>query len=265
MSIDAPTELHDRLRAANPVPDVDGLWVPPAFGPQPEQEHRRRAPRRAIAGAAAAALVATALVLAGLAGTDPRPGRGGVAQAAVRALDPDGRILHMSTRVETRSTNLPDRIDIRETWLAPGGTAGRTRRTAADGTVLTDSVLSKAPSDPTAYEFDFVRVARRQIEDGTLRPVGKVKIDGRSFERFRTSGGEITWDFDAETLEPSRMSFQPAFDRGGGFVAVTSVLGYERLADTEANRKLLTPPRTIAPEPRVTGPNGDQGPATERP
>ncbi|MDQ3631229.1 MAG: hypothetical protein M3417_08205, partial [Actinomycetota bacterium] len=201
------------------------------------------------------------LVLPGVLGEDRGPAGAGVAQAAARALDPGDGILHMRWRMETQSTNLPERSQTMEVWLAPGDvTAGRALLTAADGTVLGDQILR--PSAP-ALDLDFVSAARTQIENGTLRPVGRVTADDRTFERFRDAAGSVTWDFEAETLEPARVTYQP--QPYGSFAAVVTVLDYERLDDTMRNRALLAPPRTVIPQPRIITPDGEAGRAIERP
>lgn len=271
MTHDSPPELHDRLRAANPVPDLDEIRVSPWAAPAAEPARPSRGPRRTLAGVGAAALAATVLALTGVIGGDRTPRTLDVAQAAERALDPGDRILHIKTRIDQRSTGLADRSSTMDVWLAPNASAGRVRGNALDGTLLYDDILRPAPPKAGARErpagraarrgFDLVSDARAQLDDGTLRSSGTVTVDGRRFERFRNASEDVTWDFDAETLQPTRTTYEPRFARGGRFVAVTTVLEYERLADTEANRGLLKPPRIVTPRPRVVTPGGDAGPA----
>lgn len=258
-------DLEYRLRAANPVPDLDEIQIGPMPGLARAREARRQPPRGVFAVGGAVAVAAASFLVVG--GFDPghQSGLTGVAQAAVVALEPGDQILHMITRTETQATNLQDRTEIRETWLGPGGRTGRSRVTTTGGKVVADAAGSSF--EPSDQEFDPVLAARTQIQDGALRPAGDASIDGRPLKRFREINGEneIVWDFDADTLAPVRVTYTTRFERGGSVVTTNTFTKFERLPATAANLEVLTPARAVVPEPRVIGPNGDEGPAVVRP
>ena len=221
---------------------------------------QRRGVHRGAAGSAAVAVLAAgALVFTGVIGNAGGPGSANVAQAAERALDPGSQILHMTTRTLVRSTNLADRVEVRETWLGPRNQSGRSRLTAADGTVVADSSVDGSATIGSV-EFDPAAAAQAQIAEGLLRPTEQAVVDGRKVERFADNAG-TTWDFDAITFAPVQITSRPQLDRGGAFDATTTVTRYERLPATPANLTLLTPSQPVVPSPRVVGPEGDEGPA----
>lgn len=259
-------DLEYRLRAANPVPDLDEIRVGPMPGLARNRRVRRQPSRRVFALGGAVAVAVVSFLLVGGLDRGQQSGLTGVAQAAVAVLQPGDQILHIITRTETQATNLQDRTEIRETWLGPEGTTGRSRTTTTSGEIVADGKVgsSFAPGDE---EFDPVRAARTQIQDGTLHPVGDVSIDGRLLQRFRAIAGETetVWDFDADTLAPVRVTYTTRFERGGSLVTTSTFTKFERLPATAANLEVLTPARVVVPEPRVIGPNGDEGPAVVRP
>lgn len=259
-------DLEYRLRAANPVPDLDEIRVGPMPGLARKKEIRCQPSRRVVVLSGAVAVAAASFLLIGGYDRGDQSGLTGVAQAAVAALEPGDQILHMITRTETQATNLQGRTEIRETWLGPDGATGRSRTTTTSGEVVADGAVSSSFT-PSDQEFDPVLAARTQIQDGTLQPAGDVSIDGRPLQRFREIAGEneTVWDFDADTLAPVRVTYTTRFDRGGSLVTTTIFTKFERLPATAANLEVLTPAHVVVPEPRVIGPNGDEGPAVVRP
>lgn len=246
------TDVLHRLQAANPVDpdDAAGGVVPLAASPSPTTR-TAIVPRRALLAGGAVAALAVGVGLVGLpSGHDA--GTVDVAAAAVRALSPDGSILHVVTQTTEPAPDGGVQTSRSELWLAPDGRHGRTRIIGSDGTVLVDSVLRG-----DGGLFGDLVDARKMIERRSLVPVGdEEQIGGRRVQPFVGAGGERTWYLDAETHEPVRVVLTVhhlgSVDDAGPDVTAAVVVDYlrfERLDDNAANRRLLTPPQPTPPQP----------------
>ena len=255
-------EAHARIEPGPPPATTRARLEALLADAQPRTVSRppRRSPSARRAVIAATTVTATLCFVAFLSLSDGGPSRGSdVATAAVKALSPNGSILHVVTQTTQEGPDVADGTTRSELWLAPDGQHGRSRITAADGSVLSDSTLRPVSND--AGLFDPIATARAMLKDGSLVAAGEQSLDGRNVKRFTDHGGETTLYLDADTLEPVRGVTTPPAGQGR-FTAVTDYLHFERLDNDAENRALLIPPKTINPDPRPPGaPRNEAAPA----
>jgi hypothetical protein len=227
------SDVLERLRAANPVTDLEA--VRHGVAPLPHAPVRRRH-RGAVALAGVAAL-ACAVALIGLP-ADDGPATD-VAAAAERALDPGNSILHIVMRTSQVGPGHVKGSSSEELWLGPDG-RGRMLSLNGDGSVAGDEPLGGYDERTGIGTDDPVSAARSMIALGRLKPAGRITLHGRPAVRFLTR--DATWYFNAASFRPLEIITRV---RQAQITARTEFVRYERLADNVANRKLLTPPRVI--------------------
>lgn len=250
-------DVLDRLQNANPVPDLAtiraGVSPLPNFADRPDQGPGRRRPMPRLTATVALACVLLVAGVPVLHNTDEGAPID-IASAIADALAPRDSILHVTLRTNQTGPDVMTETTESHLWLAPDGRAGRARTTAPDGSVTGDAPINAATDELTV--LDPITAARRQLQDGSLVGDGTELISGRKLDRYVGNAGETTWYFDPESHQPVRIVTRPA-DGRGRFIATIDVVGFERLDDTESNRRLLTPTTVIQQRPNLpsTGQN----------
>lgn len=117
------------------------------------------------------------------------------------------------------------------------------------------------PVGEDSGNLDPVSAARAMLRDGSLLPAGKTRVSGRVVQVLRNRTGEVTWYFDARTMQPVRAVLHPAAGHGR-FTATTDFVSVDRLADTPENRQDLTPARVITGRPVPASPTTGGGNTT---